>query len=79
MPNFGELINKVKQMAGQHPDQVSKGIDKVEDLADQKTGGKYDSQIHKGGDAAENYLSGGGQQQGGPNQGGQQGYDPNQR
>lgn len=78
MPNFGELINKVKQMAGQHPDQVAKGLDKVEDLVDQKTGGKYGDQIHKGGDAAEKYLTGG-QQQGGPGQGGQQGYDQNQR
>lgn len=76
MPDFGKLINKAKQMAGQHPDQVAKGLEKVEDLADQKTGGQYHSQVEGAGHAAANYLGApdldqqqGNQQQGGPQQG----------
>lgn len=67
MPNFGKLVDKVKQLAGKHPDQVNKGVGKAEQAADQKTGGKYDSQIKQGGDRAEGYL--GTQGQGRPGQG----------
>jgi glutathionyl-hydroquinone reductase len=56
MPNFGKLIDKVKELAGQHPDQVNKGVDKAEQAADQKTGGQHSSQIHEAGDRAEGYL-----------------------
>lgn len=85
MPNFGELINKAKQLAGQHPDQVSKGIEKIEELADKQTGGKYHDQVEGVGHAAENYLGApnpdnpGGQPQGNQ-QGGQPGnqQNPNQ-
>jgi hypothetical protein len=56
MPDFGKLVDKAKQLAGKHPDQVNKGVDKAEQAAEQKTGGKYDSQIQDGGDRAEGYL-----------------------
>jgi hypothetical protein len=56
MPSFGKLIDKAKQLAGKHPDQVDKGVDKVEHVADEKTGGKHDSQIQEGGDRAEGFL-----------------------
>lgn len=72
MPNFSQLIDKVKQLAGKHPDQVNKGVDKVEDIADKKTGGKYESQIQEGGDRAEGFLGTqgqGNQGQGMPGQG----------
>jgi hypothetical protein len=78
MPDFGKLINKAKEMAGQHPDQVSKGLEKAEDLVDKKTGGQYHNQVENAGHAAANYLGAqdqdrpGGQQQGGPQQGNQQ-------
>lgn len=68
MPNFGKLVDKAKQLAGKHPDQVNKGVDKVEQAAEQKTGGKFDSQIQEGGDRAEGYLGTQGQ--------GTQGQDP---
>ena len=67
MPDFGKLVEKVKQLAGKHPDQVNKGVDQAEHVADQKTGGKYDSQIQEGGDRAKGYL--GTQGQGTPGQG----------
>lgn len=66
MPDFGKLVEKVKQLAGKHPDQVNKGVDKAEHVAGQKTGGKYDSQIQEGGDRAKDYL--GTQGQGTPGQ-----------
>lgn len=67
MPNFGKLVDKVKELAGKHPDQVNKGVDKGEHVADQKTGGKYDSQIQQGGERAEGFL--GTQGQGSTDQG----------
>lgn len=67
MPNFGKLVDKAKRLAGKHPDQVNKGVDKAEQVADQKTGGKYENQIKEGGDRAEGYL--GTQGQGAPGQG----------
>lgn len=56
MPDFKALINKAKDLAGKHPDQVSKGVDKGEEFAENKTGNKYDSQIQKGGDMVEGQL-----------------------
>ena len=67
MPDFSKLVDKVKQLAGKHPDQVNKGVDKAENVAQQKTGGKYDSQIQEGADQAKGYL--GTQGQGTPGQG----------
>ncbi len=56
MPDFGGLVNKAKDLAGQHQDQVHDGVEKAEDLAKDKLGGKYGDQIDQGGDAVENYL-----------------------
>ena len=50
MPDFNKLLDRVKQLAGKHPDQVNKGVDKGEQVADEKTGGKYGSQIQEAGD-----------------------------
>jgi hypothetical protein len=67
MPNFGDLMEKVKRLAGKHPDQVNKGMDKAGQAVNQKTGGKYESQVQQAGDSAEGYL--GTQGQGTPDQG----------
>ena len=56
MPDFKALINKAKDLAGKHPDQVSKGVDKGEDMAQKKLGDEHESQIKKGGDAVEGAL-----------------------
>ena len=34
MPDFKSLINKAKELAGKHPDQVHSGVQKGEDIAD---------------------------------------------
>jgi len=56
MPDFGELLNKAKQMASEHPDQVVKGVEKLEDLVDKQTGGEHGSQIESAGHMVENFL-----------------------
>ena len=56
MPDFGGLINKVKDLAGKHQDQVHDGVDKAEDLAEKKLGDEHGDQIKQGGDAVEGYL-----------------------
>ena len=56
MPDFGGLVNKAKDLAGQHQDQVQDGVEKGEDLAKDKLGGKFGDQIEQGGDAVENFL-----------------------
>jgi hypothetical protein len=66
MPNFGKLLDKAKQFAGKHPNQVDKGVGQGEQYANEKTGGKHERQIHEGGQKAEEYL--GTQDQGSPGQ-----------
>jgi hypothetical protein len=56
MPDFGGLINKAKELAGQHQDQVHDGVEKAEDLAKDKLGGKFGDQVDQGGNAVEGFL-----------------------
>lgn len=63
---FNELAQKAKDFARQHPDKVEQGLDKLGDIADQKTGGKYSGQIDKGEDMLRERLGG---EQGPPPQG----------
>ncbi|MFI6151229.1 antitoxin [Kitasatospora sp. NPDC051170] len=39
------MLDKLKQMLKGHEDQAEKGIDKAGDFADEKTQGKYSSQV----------------------------------
>jgi hypothetical protein len=56
MPDFKGLMNKARELAGKHPDQVDKGVKKGEDLAEQKLGSEHGDQIKKGGDYVEGAL-----------------------
>jgi hypothetical protein len=60
---MGGFMDKAKDMADQHDDKVDQGLDKAGDVADQKTGGKYDGQIDKGVDAAQQRTGDGDSQQ----------------
>jgi len=51
------LFDKIKDLAGEHADQVSDAIDKVAEVVDDKTGGKYADQIAKGADAAKGVVA----------------------
>jgi hypothetical protein len=50
------IFDKAKDALSDHPEQVDKGIDKLGDLADQKTGGKYADKVDKGQDLARDRL-----------------------
>ena len=55
------LLDKIKGLAGQHADKVEGAIDKVADVVDEKTGGKYAEHIDKGADAAKGFVDGDGE------------------
>ncbi|MFC4148777.1 antitoxin [Micromonospora mangrovi] len=50
---MGDFMDKAKDFADDHDKQVDQGLDKAGDMADQRTGGKYDKQIDKGVDMAQ--------------------------
>ncbi|WP_042386903.1 antitoxin [Streptacidiphilus melanogenes] len=50
------VLDKVKGMLKGHESQASKGVDKAGDLIDDKTGGKYASQVDKAQDQAKEQL-----------------------
>ena len=56
MPDFKALMNKAKDLAGKHQDQVDKGVDKGEEVAEKKLGNNHDAQIKQGGDVVEGAL-----------------------
>jgi hypothetical protein len=46
-------MDRAKDFADQHDEQVDKGLDRAGDEADKRTGGKYDEHIDKGVDFAQ--------------------------
>jgi hypothetical protein len=56
---MNDFLNKAKDVAGQHDEQVDKGLERAGDEADKRTGGKYDDKIDKGVDAAQQHTGGG--------------------
>ena len=56
MPDFSEMADKAKDVAGSHDKQSDEGLDKAADFANDKTGGGHESQIQSGEDKAENFL-----------------------
>jgi hypothetical protein len=50
------FLDKAKQMLGQHEEKVEGAIDKVAEVVDDKTGGKYTDKIDKGVDAAKGFV-----------------------
>jgi hypothetical protein len=57
------FMDKAKDFADDHDEQVDKGIQKAGDQVDQRTGNKYDSQIDKGVDQAQERTGTGDTQQ----------------
>jgi len=62
MPDF---MDEAKNLAGEHSDVVDKGLDQAEQEAENKTGGRFDSEIQGGEQQAEGFL--GNDQQGNQN------------
>ena len=50
---MGDFMDKAKDFADKHDKQVDQGTEKAGDMADKRTGGKYDDQIDKGVDQAQ--------------------------
>jgi ABC-type transporter Mla subunit MlaD len=57
------LFDKAKDLLGQHADKVEGAIDKVAEVVDDKTGGKYAEQIDKGAEAAKGLVGDEGEQE----------------
>jgi hypothetical protein len=53
MPDF---MDEAKNLADDHSDMVDKGLDQAEQEADNKTGGKFDSEIQDADKQAEGFL-----------------------
>ena len=51
-----DALDKAKDLAADHPDQVEAGLDKAKDLISEKTGGKFDSQVDAAADKATDAL-----------------------
>ncbi|MCZ7423539.1 antitoxin [Verrucosispora sp. WMMA2044] len=50
---MGDFMNKAKDFADKHDKQVDQGLERAGDMADKRTGGKYDQHIDKGVDQAQ--------------------------
>jgi antitoxin protein of toxin-antitoxin system len=50
------IIDKVKELLGQHSDKAEQGIDKAGDVINDKTGGKYSDKIESAQDKAKDML-----------------------
>lgn len=49
-------LNKAKNLAGDHADEIEDGIDKVADLAKDKLGDEHDDKIDEAADKAKDLL-----------------------
>ncbi|MGK5679078.1 antitoxin [Actinoplanes sp. URMC 104] len=57
------FMDKAKDFADKHDEQVDQGIEKAGDQVDQRTGDKYSSQVDKAQDAAQQRTGDGDTQQ----------------
>ena len=53
---MSEFMDEAKKLASEHSEQADEGLDKAAEMAGEKTGGKYDSQIQAGEEKVEGYL-----------------------
>lgn len=67
--DVGEAVDKLENLARENPDQARSAIDKVEDVINDRTGGKFSDLVERGGDFVEDRL-------GLPDQTTDQGTDP---
>ena len=53
---LGQAKDKATELAGKHSATIDSGLDKVGEMADKATKGKYSDQIHSGRDKAKHAL-----------------------
>ncbi len=56
MRDLNSLVDKARKVISDNPDKVRTGLDKVEQMVNKTTGGKFSDQIHKGSDMVGNAL-----------------------
>ncbi|MGH3424782.1 MAG: antitoxin [Nocardioidaceae bacterium] len=54
--NSDKVEEKAGDLASEHSDKVDEGLEKGDDVVDDKTGGKFDEQTDKGVDAAKDRI-----------------------
>jgi MT0933-like antitoxin protein len=50
------FLDKAKELASKHDEQIDKALDQGGDLVDKRTGGKHSEQIDKGVDFAQEHT-----------------------
>lgn len=55
---IGDFVDKAKDLAAEHEDKVSDGIDKAAEMVDEKTGGNYSDKIEEGAEKAKDFVEG---------------------
>ena len=58
MGMFDSMKDKATEAVDEHGDQVSEGLDKAGEFANEKTGGQYGEKIDQGPDFARDRLDG---------------------
>ena len=53
---LGDMLDKGKDLAGDHADEAKAGVDKAADAVDSATGGKATGQIDTGADKAKDFI-----------------------
>jgi hypothetical protein len=53
---MSEFMDEAKKLADEHSDVADQAFDQAAQMADEKTGGKFDSQVQAGEQQAESYL-----------------------
>ena len=63
------IVDKVKELLGQHSDKVDEAVDKTGDMLDEKTGGKYADKVDKAQEQAKKAADRWGEEGRSPNSG----------
>ena len=53
---FDKFKDKAEDLAAEHGDTIEDAVDKVADIADEKTGGKYSDKIEMGAEKAKDVV-----------------------
>jgi MT0933-like antitoxin protein len=53
---MSDFMDEAKNLAGEHADLVDKGLDQVEQEAENRTGGRFDSEVQGAEQQAEGFL-----------------------
>jgi hypothetical protein len=56
------IVDRVKEMFGQHPDKAKQGVEKAGDMADERTGGKHADKTDKAQEKGSDYIDQQGQE-----------------